>query len=220
MKNLAGDRECDQTIVLELERAMIDIIRVDEPSSEVPSRLRGKLGPIALSRGWAYWIADGPIPLAVALELYEHPIGRRFVRVVGVGVGAAPHGIQVAWYTSDGARVYPTAQEAGYRRALETCAEASTMLGPIVFHDRPTTIGASGYINRYHIDSEDGLQMFVSTLRRHSIDQAARPVWWEQHHRETMGYSHQQLATSPPTMETAERAKTWDGDTEDLALDD
>ena len=69
MQNLAGDRACAQTIATELERARIDITYVDQLSGEVPCRLRGQLGPIAFSRGGRYWIADGPVPLAVAVEL-------------------------------------------------------------------------------------------------------------------------------------------------------
>jgi hypothetical protein len=217
MQNLADDGACDQTIVSELERAGIDTICVDE-LGDVRSRLRGQLGPIVFSRAARYWIADGPVPLAVALELYDHPIGRRFVRVGGIG--GAPEGAQIAWYTSDGAGVHPTAQAAKYRSARDRWPEAFAAWGPILFHDDPAEIGAYGYIDRYHIDSEAGLQIFASTLRQHGIDQALRPLWWEQHHPEAVITSPTQLATVLTSAENAEPAKPWDGDTLELVLDD
>jgi hypothetical protein len=216
MQNLAGDRACTQTIVTELERARIDIIYVDQLSGEVPSRLRGRLGPIVFSRGGRYWIADGPVPLAVAVEIYEHPIGRRFVRVGGIG--GPPEGTQIAWFTRDGAGIHPTGQAAKYQSARSRWPEAFAGWGPIVFHDDPAAIGAAGYIDRYHIDSEDGLQIFASMLRRYSLDQAVRPPWWEQHHPEAVRAGQTQRATAPTSAQDAEPG--WDCDTLELLLDD
>src|SRR3954471_6442811 len=107
MKNLAGDPDCDRTIVQELERAGLELVRLDQVGSELPSRLRGRLGPIEFTRGWVYWIAEGPVPLLTALDLYAHPIARRDVRVQGQGIGPAPESPWLQWYTPDGARVLP-----------------------------------------------------------------------------------------------------------------
>jgi hypothetical protein len=220
MRNLLRDRQCDQTIVHELERARIAIIRVDTPSGEVPSRLRGKLGPIVFVRRSTYWVADGPIPIAVALELYEHPIGRRFVHVGAVGTGPVPQGAHVTWHTSDGARVYPVAQGALDRSAHHPHAQAWMTSGPVVLHDRATAIGASGYIDRYSIDSEGGLQLFANTLRSHGIDQSARPSWWGQHHPGAGRTGYTQLLTIPPSCDDTEQATLWDEDTLDMPPDD
>lgn len=84
MKNLAGNRECDVYIEHELKRARIAIERVELPErSEVPYRMIGRLGPIEFRRYWAYWVANGPVPIEIAHRLYADPVGRTDIRVDG-----------------------------------------------------------------------------------------------------------------------------------------
>ena len=52
-------------------------------------------------------------------------------------------------------------------------------LGPIVFHDRPTEIGATAYVELYHVHGDDALALFESVLRKHDVDRALRPIWWD-----------------------------------------
>jgi hypothetical protein len=51
--------------------------------------------------------------------------------------------------------------------------------GLIVFHDRPTELGATAYIDTYHIDGDDALALFESVLRQHGVEQTVRPTWWD-----------------------------------------
>lgn len=83
MRNLAGDMECDRWIAEELRRSRIPVEPYDGIPSEVPSRLIGRLGKIEFRRAWVYWVATGPVPIALARELYEDPVGRTDIRVRG-----------------------------------------------------------------------------------------------------------------------------------------
>lgn len=83
MRNLAGDKRSNASIHDELEAAEIEIVEVPEPYGEPHATLIGKLGPFTFRRAWYYWLVEGPVPVAVAMELYEHPIGRKYVRVGG-----------------------------------------------------------------------------------------------------------------------------------------
>lgn len=119
MRNLAGVPDAGAYIVLELIGAGVLPVLHDGmvQHSEVPTRVTGALGPFTFERLWYYYAARGSVPLAVARELYDHPIGRRYVRVDGYAGNREP----------------------------------------------------SGRIDVYHIDSQDGLNLFVETLRRHGL---------------------------------------------------
>ncbi len=90
MKNLAHAADCDRQIREELGRAGIPIIATDRSGREVPYTLTGKLGPFTFTRAWCYWIVDGAVPMRAAQEMYEHPEGRRAVRVGGMAGNDAP----------------------------------------------------------------------------------------------------------------------------------
>jgi hypothetical protein len=109
------------------------------------------------------------VPLAVAHELYEDAVGRKDVRVNDDRKRPPPTGACVTWYTSDGVRVSPTKHEAGISVPPGT--------GPVRFHDRPSEI-ASGFVLLYAIDTEAGLQLFETVLRKHGIDRTPPPSWW------------------------------------------
>lgn len=139
-----------------------------------------QIGPIEVTWGALYyWIAKGPVPLAVAHELYEHPLGRRAIRVNGAWCCPPPQDHEVAWYTSEGARVWSSHEEAAMKRMPPWITEPWHRLGPIVFHDRPTEIGATAYVELYHLHGDDALALFESVLRKHGVDQASRPPWWD-----------------------------------------
>lgn len=220
MRNMAGDRDCDRSIAAELERAGIDVVHLETASGEVASSVRGQLGPIALSRGWICWVAAGPVPLAVAQSLYTDPICRRDVRVDGQYDGPPPETPWVSWYTPDGARVYPVEQQAEHQWGRERWPHMFDRRPPIVFHDEPTAIGASGYVDLYHIDSEDGLRAFARTLRNHGIGQCIRPAWWDWHHRQSTDRIAASTVSVVATTEVGECAASWDVDTERMRLDD
>jgi len=216
MKNLAGDPTCDRTIVQELERAGVAFVRFGDAEGEVRSRLRGRLGPVEFTRGGVYWIAEGPVPQAVALDLYANQIGRQHVRVHGLADRPPPERPWLRWYTTEGARVLPVEHGAELAHMRERVPHASQTMPAVVIHDDPAVIGAHGYIELYHIDSLDGLQVFTSTLRRHGVHRIALPPWWAAHHGATSGTVAPLSARSP---QRDQAAATWECDTQEMDLD-
>ncbi len=84
MKNLAGDRSADAVLRAELEACGIESVSTGmNPNAEVPASYIGTLGSFKFYRCWYYWAVEGPMPLTVANEMYQHPDGRRDVRVAG-----------------------------------------------------------------------------------------------------------------------------------------
>ena len=183
MKNLAGDANCDREIVHELRRSMIPSVPYDGKLGEVPSRLRGKLGPFEFWRAWYYWVVHGPLPLAIAHELYEDPVGRTDVRVDGHCGQPPPEAPWVKWYLPDGKQVLPMEQKAEWEKYRTSESEFMRKLvadnaHKYAWHDDPASIGAVAFINCYHIDSEVGLRLFCDTVRKHGLDKTSRPSWW------------------------------------------
>jgi hypothetical protein len=83
MINLAGVAECDRYIERELRRAGIAAVVGERSENEVAAAITGKIGPFTLWRAWRYWVVKGPMPLAVAREMYDDPVGVDDVRVAG-----------------------------------------------------------------------------------------------------------------------------------------
>lgn len=179
MINLAGDPCCEPVIAVELERAGIPEHWIETRRGEVPSRLRGKLGPVLFTRGWRYWIASGPVPLSFAEKLYGHPIAQC---AGGDGVRQPP-ATQASWYTNEGAAVVPTTERDAMERPLaqlrESDSSAPHLQWSLVYNDDPASI-ASAYVDTYHIDSEEGLRLFADALRNDTLQETARPPWWDE----------------------------------------
>jgi len=72
MKNLAGVRECDQTIRTELTQAGIEPHYTELGGGEVPAHEFGKLCGWTFRRAWYYWVASGPpLPFEYATPLHN-----------------------------------------------------------------------------------------------------------------------------------------------------
>lgn len=89
MLDLTGRGDCDVYIKAELQHAGIrPITHENVMFGEVPTRVTGRLtkdGKVmfAFVRSWNYWRVSGLLPLNVAVELYDHPIGKRDILVIG-----------------------------------------------------------------------------------------------------------------------------------------
>ena len=83
--NLAGRKDiCDGWAESELRRCGIGVVRLGKPQlGEVPCTIAGMLGQFSFARAGTYWVAFGRMPLRMAEELYEHPVGRTDIRVAG-----------------------------------------------------------------------------------------------------------------------------------------
>jgi hypothetical protein len=182
MENLAGRQEytnCDTKIPKELAKAGIDI--VVHPStldhSEVRTRYTGKLGDFIFERAWYYWVVEGEVPLEVAKELYENPNGAEDIRVDG-DCGCPSPEERVKYYDKDGKKLLPLKEEKGLKR-LEKSAEkepgcnleklCKEMRESIRFVEDPAKEAVRSVIALYHIDTQEGLNFFTETLRKHKL---------------------------------------------------
>lgn len=75
MKNLAGNKESNKFIQVELEKAKIPFEKLNKPKGECQYTLIGKLKNWTFTRAWYYWIAqtneDNALPLSIALEMHN-----------------------------------------------------------------------------------------------------------------------------------------------------
>ena len=153
--NMAGVPECDLMLQRELYEAHIPIrtgydnwrcnkgkqshgvmvvaeydsyIDKWRPKSEVPYHIIGNLGDgkVIFRRAWYYWMVKCRVPLKVANKLYEDPIGKIDIRVVGHCGCPAP------------------------KKWVEN-------------------IDGKKCITSYHIDSQEGLNLFVRILKEEGV---------------------------------------------------
>lgn len=186
MRNLAGDEKCDIHIANELRRCGI-MSEAYEPEDgrlgEVPSRLRGHLGPFNFRRAWYYWVVTGPTPLHIASELYANEIGKTDIRVAGHCGCPPPEEPWVTWISTDGREVIPTKQKEEWDKAEAENGmlwkTISKYAGKCLFSDDPLSISAKGYVLNYHIDSEVGLYIFCEKIRQYDLHTATRTDWWK-----------------------------------------
>jgi hypothetical protein len=173
MINLAGDTRADVFCYDELHAAGIATEMLPAvPRAEVPARVTGKLGEITLSRAWYYWVAKGPVPLALAEKLYADPIGARDVRVAG-HCGCPPPEEWTDDFDADGNPLCldpDGSQEAQWDAVIKDF--------PDMADKRPRFVRAYDgterrYVMTYHIDSSEGLELFSRMLREWQATQPA-----------------------------------------------
>ena len=171
MKNLAGITTCDRDIMNELNESGIPVVLSDPHSGEVPYTIEGQLGEFKFTRRWTNWQVTGRVPIDVAKELFKNPIGEKYVRVVGDCMGPQPE-MYASWFTADGHGVRPLSEKSSTENTLKYLTPGSSgakFLGSLVFSDDPKSIGAQQYVTSYHIDTQEGLNLFAQTLRAHGL---------------------------------------------------
>lgn len=179
MENLAGNKNCDPQILKELTEAEVDVVQLSTPlQSEVPASIIGQLPDFQFHRAWYYWVVKGKVPLNVAKELYDDPNGREDVRVAG-HCGCPPPEEWAEHFDHDGKRLYPLEAEEDlitWENATEG-NETMEEMEEIVREARTTTRyvenpieeAVKSIVSSYHIDTQEGLNFFVTTLRKHGV---------------------------------------------------
>ncbi|MFZ1258491.1 MAG: hypothetical protein WAQ25_03410 [Candidatus Saccharimonas sp.] len=174
MMNLAGNTDADRQIGYELRLADIPIVDAtaeEAKYSEVPFTLAGQLGEFRFLRCWYYWEVTGKLPLHVANLLYADSIGKRDVRVAGHCGRPSPEKWAVPLLADDSC-VLPenwgntqTGLSAEDRQHLD---DLKDIYGPNpVLHDDPAAKDAKLYVTSYHIDSQEGLDLFCRMVREY-----------------------------------------------------
>lgn len=181
MRNLAGESDCDVFIRDELRLAQIAVIEGPRSTHEVATRVTGKLGLFTFTRAWSYWIAEGPMPLNVAEEMYEDPVGRTTVRAGG-DCACRPPVTWASFLDADGKELFGDDQEGSQELALrrivalgilpqesynafrfvrEAGVQSRSKQAPVL-----RQMCTRAVINTFHIDSQDGLRLFGSACRK------------------------------------------------------
>lgn len=124
----------------------------------------GKLGHITFYAQNYYWVALGRVPHATALELYEHPLGKRVIRVAG-HCGCPPPSGWVKRIAPDGRQVL----DASKKKELERLKGSVGDYESLYIFSTERVEGEQSYIELYHIDGDAGLMLFVNTLRKNGV---------------------------------------------------
>jgi hypothetical protein len=172
MENMAGVVKCGPTIKKELKIAgIIKLRRVSlkkRQKDEVPVPVMGLLtkdGKIAFKfrRAWYYWVVEGDVPLNIAQILYGTNVGKKDVRVAG-HCGCPP---PEEWAFPKGdvliekgiiklpSKEHPYGEGPTYGELAKMCNKGE--------------IQAPRFVDHYHIDSQEGLNFFVKTIKEHSL---------------------------------------------------
>jgi hypothetical protein len=152
MKNLAGVQDCDVYIAGELALAGIKVVKGEKSTGEVPSSMTGKLGRFEFVRAWYYYRVAGEVPLEVAEELYNCVLGKRDIRVVGHCGCPPPRG----WACPRSEDIFEFGLENKSFGEIRDLCECGGLNVPL-------------FINSYHIDSQEGLNLFVEVIKRHGL---------------------------------------------------
>jgi len=165
MKNLAGVKDCDVYIINELNEAGITILSVNQIKGEVPYTVIGILGNFTFRRAWYYWMVDGDVPLEIAKEIYVSSVGKKDIRVAG-NCGCPP---PEEWAFPKPEVLIklgickPPSNEHPFGDG-PTCEELAKMCNNGI-------ITAPRFVDTYHIDSQNGLNLFVNTIKKYDLIQ-------------------------------------------------
>lgn len=168
MINLAGRSDAEQFVLKELREAGIPTV-IDEErlKCEVSVPFAGQYGSFWFERAWYYWMVSGKVPLEVAKQLYKDPVGRKDVRVAG-HCGCPPPEGWVRWFDNE------SRQLIGIKEAKQIKKLFKEKDNPIpetyrVVHKKDFRKVGKPFVTSYHIDSQEGLNLFINTLKRNNV---------------------------------------------------
>ena len=181
--NLAGNSEARQQVLYELKFADIPVLEIPEnKNSEVPSPYIGVLGGkkynfsdeniphiydrfnFIFERAWVYYIVNGYIPLNVAQGM--HKLAGSTIRVNGYAGGQEPTTENAVWIDDiDWKRLAPLKELDQYSDEFRAKILKDTTFK---FVDNVEKYGRP-YIGTYHIDNQDGLNLFVKVLKENGL---------------------------------------------------
>ena len=164
MDNLAG-QQSNCAITKELNLAGIPIIAHEEMLRTEPiTNLTGKLGEFTFKRAWYYWVVGGLVPLKTAQKLYANPIGKKDVRVVGHCACPPPE----EWSKPSNEVQERIIESFGYKEDMDINEKFDFWkINEDKFKEECKK--RDQYIHHYHIDSQEGLNLFVKTIKENGL---------------------------------------------------
>ena len=168
MRNLAGDPQATEICTSELTRCRIPIVPADNVG-EAPTTVMGRFGDkYTFRRAWYYWVVTGKVPLAVAQQLYAHPVAKA-IRVAGHCGCPAPEDPWLVYYDGTGRQVLDIKEQAQFEKlAADGSSETAQRVGKeglVEYRFEADRTPFAAYVENYHIDSELGLYVFVEHLK-------------------------------------------------------
>jgi hypothetical protein len=172
MRRFTVGSECDEAVQQELQIAGIKAVRGRPAAGGIVSSVTGRLGAFTFRRCWGSWAVEGLVPLEAAREMHAAPGGRKGLRVGGHLARPDPGEFATVWLDPEGdlklrlgdkeetgeglAAHYPTAH-----RRVEKGARVDFVADPAAWGD--------GFVDGYHIDTDEGLLLFANTIRRYGL---------------------------------------------------
>lgn len=132
----------------------------------------GLLGDLTITKSGSRWyyLVEGRVPLELANQLYDDPVGRTDIRVA-CHCMCPPPAEWATWYAPSGRKIVGLDQQDECLRYVNSSSEymrgvAERLLQELDFAEDPSAVpGAEGFVESYHVDSEVGLRVF-SDYRR------------------------------------------------------
>lgn len=152
-----------------LKAAGIPVVELDPfPGDRVG--YTGKLGPFTFTRSHSYyWIVKGPVPIDVANELYADYIGKKDVRSGGHCGCPSPSEYGQSLTAQNGKHVLAQKDVDEFRSFMLKGVIPTNALDRYVLPDTPEAVGAAYFVDLYHIDSQEGLELFADTIKKHKL---------------------------------------------------
>ena len=184
MINLAGKKDCDQTIINELMSANITPVKLEKINHpEVKAIYEGELLGWHFRRNWYYWVAvckDDPFNNGLEMRYASpmHQLIGKEVRLAGhCGCPSPDDGFWMERYDSDGNKLIDKKE---MDKVRENTKESDIFKETFIrltkeFEEVENAIETAKENGRlvavsYHIDSQLGLELFCNVLRKQSKD--------------------------------------------------
>ena len=172
MQRFTNIPECDEAIRHELKVAGIAAVRGAQALGDEISSVTGQLGPFTFRRAWCHWVVQGLVPLEVAHKLYGDPVARKGLRVGGHAARPAPGQFATVWLDQDGNLRLPLGDKEETRETLAVKYPAAYQRiehGARMDFVADPGYACRGFVDGYHIDTDDGLLMFAEMMRRYGL---------------------------------------------------
>jgi len=174
MKNLASHDESAENVERisaivhkELIKAGITpVLNNPKERGEVPSRYDGVYESFTFKRAWYYWMVGGYVPLAVAEEMFNDPNGKEDIRVCG-HCGCPPPSEWTIKVDDSTGKIITADKDYTTGEGWEANGLFKDYTNRYIPQSKAGTY--KEYIPNYHIDTQEGLNFFIQTLKKHGV---------------------------------------------------